>query len=152
MTLLSMRRWSAGLVLPLVLMAGPAWAAPLKSPQDVKVALRLMMQVTNDFARQINRKTYNRLPHENKEFHEATDALRSAVAGEPADFRAHVEGPLKTAVSHAQAIADESGTATEPKLREDHARMLRDVNAVFAQFPADLRPDPNVQPGGGPRR
>lgn len=146
-----LRRWSAALALPLALAVMPATAAPLKSPGDVKVALRLMMQVTNDFARQINRKTFNRLPHENKEFHEATDALRSAVAAEPAPFRAHVEHLLKTVIAQAQSIADESASAPEPKLRTDHATMLREVNDVFAQFPADLRPDPNVQPGGGPR-
>src|SRR3954469_10022911 len=59
-----------------------ARAADLKSPDNVKLALRLMMQVVNDFDRQITRKTYARLPHENMEFQEASAALRKAVADE----------------------------------------------------------------------
>jgi len=151
MTFSKARQWSVLMALPIALIATPALAAPLKSPGDVKVALRLMMQVTNDFARQINHKTFNRLSHENQEFHEATDALRSAIGNEPAPFRAQVEQALKAVISQAQSIADESGTASEAKLRADQAGMVHDVNAVFARFPSELRPDPNVQPGGGPR-
>jgi hypothetical protein len=124
-----------------------AQAAPLKAPDDVKTALRLMMQVTNDFDRQITRKTYPRLPHENQEFQEATDALTKALAGEPAAFKTKVGKEIATARGLAQKIADESGAGQETVLRADHGQMLKAVNAVFENFPADLRPDPNVQPG-----
>ncbi|HET9160912.1 MAG TPA: hypothetical protein VFN88_09885 [Caulobacteraceae bacterium] len=121
--------------------------AALKSPEDVKTALRLMMQVTNDFDRQISRKTYPRLPHENEEFKEATDALTKAIAGEPSAFKTKVGGEIAKARGLAQKIADESGGGVEATLRADHGEMLKAVNVVFAAFPAELRPDPNVQPG-----
>jgi hypothetical protein len=126
--------------------AGAARAA-LKSPDEVKTALRLMMQVTNDFDRQITRKTYPRLPHENEEFKEATEALTKAIVGEPAAFRSKVGGEVAKARGVAQKIADESGAGQEATLRADHGQMLKAVNAVFANFPPELRPDPNVQPG-----
>lgn len=124
-----------------------AQAAPLKSPDQVQMALRLMMQVTNDFDRQITRKTYARLPHENMEFQEASEALRSAIAAEPAPFKAQVEKSLTTAVKAAQKVSDESGAGQEATLRADQAQLLKAVNGVFDQFPKELRPDPNVQPG-----
>ena len=125
---------------------GTAHAA-LKSPDDVKTALRLIMQVTNDFDRQITRKTFPRLPHENEEFKEASEALTKAIAGEPAAFKTKVGGQIAKARELAQKIADESGAGQEATLRADHGQMLKAVNAVFENFPADLRPDPNVQPG-----
>ena len=132
--------------LALVLSAG-ATAAPLKSPADVKVALRLMMQVTNDFDRQISHKTYNRLPHENQEFGEATGALRQAIGGEPAPFKAQVTPLIDQAVKAAQKTADQSARRNDAELRADQHQLVVAVNRVFAHFPADLRPDPNVQPG-----
>lgn len=125
---------------------GSAQAA-LKSPGDVKTALRLMMQVANDFDRQIARKTYPRLPHENQEFQEATDALTKAIAGEPAAFKAKVGGEIGKARAAAQKISDESGAGQEATLRTDQGALLKAVNTVFENFPADLRPDPTVQPG-----
>jgi hypothetical protein len=130
-----------------VMAAAPA--AQLKAPDAVKTSLRLMMQVTNDFDRQITRKTYERLAHENEEFVEASGALRQAVAGEPADFRAKVNAALDKALAAAKSTAEMSGTKDDAKLRASHAEHLKAVNAVFAFFPADLRPDPNVQPGRG---
>ena len=127
-----------------------ARAADLKSPDQVKTALRLIMQVTNDFDRQITRKTYARLPHENMEFMEASGALRQAIADEPAPFKARVEPKIKRAVDQAQKVSDESAKGDDAQLRTGHGQLLKDVNAVFADFPKDLRPDPNVQPGGGP--
>ena len=130
------------------MLAAPALAAPLKSPADVQVALRLMMQVTNDFDRQITRKTFARLPHENEEFKEATGALRTAIAGEPAGFKAKVTPAIDRAAATAQGTADKSGGADEAVLRAGQRNLVTAVNRVFAFFPATLRPDPNVQPGG----
>ena len=127
-----------------------AWAADLKSPDQVKLALRLMMQVTNDFDRQITRKTYARLPHENMEFQEASAALRQAIADEPKAFQAKVGPAIDRALAAAQKVSDESGAGDDAQLREGHGQLLKAVNAVFAFFPAELRPDPNVQPGGRP--
>ena len=78
---------------------GVPLAAQLKSPDDVKTALRLLVQVSNDFKRQINAKNFARVPHENMEYMEAADALRAAVKDEPADFKAKVETRLKAALA-----------------------------------------------------
>ncbi len=131
-----------------LLLGGPAApAAALQSPDQVKLCLRLMMQVTNDFDRQITRKTYARIPHENMEFHDATAALLKAVANEPADFRTKVGSAVQAAIDSAQKEADDSAGGDDAMLRAQQGRLVQAVNAVFSYFPQDLRPDPNVQPG-----
>ena len=62
-------------------------AAQLKSPDDVKTGLKLLVQVSNDFKRQITAKNFARIPHEYMEYTEAADALRSAIKDEPAAFQ-----------------------------------------------------------------
>src|ERR1700751_1928926 len=83
---------SLGLVLTL---AAPMFAAQLKSPDDVKTALRLLVQVSNDFKRQINNKNFARVPHEFMKYTEAAAALRGAIKNKPADFKTKVETRLK---------------------------------------------------------
>jgi hypothetical protein len=123
--------------------------AQLKSPDMVKTALRLLVQVSNDFKRQITNKNFARVPHEYMEYTEAADALRSAIKDEPADFKAKVETRLKAAVTAYQKISDMSATATDPdKLMAEHAKAVTAMNAVFDLFPADFRPDPNLPPPG----
>lgn len=124
-----------------------AATAALQSPDKVKNCLWLMMQVTNDFDRQITRKNYARLPHENEEFKEATGALTQAIANEPANFKAKVTRAIQKALAAAQKIADLRRSSDDAKLRTGHGKLLKAVNAVFAFFPENLRPDPNVQPG-----
>jgi hypothetical protein len=149
---MSSRNWLSRLVLCFgVSLAAlcTAAAAEMKSPEAVKTSLRLIMQITNDFDRQITRKTYERLPHENEEFVEASGALRQAIANEPADFKTRVEAALRNALAAAKNTADLGAGKDDAKLRAAHAEHLKAVNAVFAFFPAGLRPDPNVQPGRG---
>src|SRR5437762_2838660 len=129
--------------------AAPVWAAQLKSPDTVKTALRLLVQVSNDFKRQITSKNFARVPHEYMEYTEAADALRTGIKDEPADFKNRVETRLKAAVAAYQKISDMSGSATDPdKLMADHAKAVTAMNAVFDLFPADFRPDPNLPPPG----
>jgi hypothetical protein len=124
-------------------------AAQLKTPDDVKTALRLMVQVSNDFKRQITNKNFNRVPHEYMEYTEAADAVRSAIKSEPPDFKARVETRLKAAVSVAQRVSDLSATATDAdKLMAEQNKAVTTMNTVFELFPADLRPDPNTPPPG----
>src|SRR6266550_6566955 len=73
--------------------------AQLKSPDDVKTGLRLLVQVSNDFKRQITSKNFARVPREYMEYTEAADALRTGIKDEPADFKAKVETRLKAAVA-----------------------------------------------------
>ena len=128
-------------------------SAQLKSPDDVKTALRLLVQVSNDFKRQITAKNFARVPHENMEYTEAAEALRTAVKDEPADFKAKVETRLKAAVAAEQKVSDMSANETDPdKLMAEHAKAVTAMNALFDLFPADLRPDPNAPPGRGQRR
>src|SRR5947207_14645166 len=96
-------------------LAGPIWAAQLKSPDDVKTALRLLVQVSNDFKRQITNKNFARVPHEYMEYTEAADALRTAIKNEPADFKNRVETRLKAAVAAYQKISDMNSRATGPE-------------------------------------
>src|SRR5437588_10533951 len=104
-------------------LAAPVWAAQLKSPDTVKTALRLLVQVSNDFKRQIGNKNFARVPHEFMEYTEAADALRGAIKNEPADFKAKVETRLKAAVAAYQKVSDMSGKSTDADaLMADHAK------------------------------
>jgi ABC-type glycerol-3-phosphate transport system substrate-binding protein len=135
----------------LAAIAGPAFAQQLKSTEDVRTALRLLVQVSNDFKRQITNKNFARVPHEYMEYTEAADALRSAIKDEPADFKAKVETRLKAAVAAYQKVSDMSANAKETdvdKLMAEHAKAVTAMNAVFDLFPAALRPDPNLPPPG----
>jgi hypothetical protein len=124
-------------------------AAQLKSPDDVKTALRLLVQVSNDFKRQINAKNFPRIPHEYMEYTEASDALRTAVKDEPTDFKAKVETRLKAAVAEYKKISDMSANSPDAdKLMAEHVKAVAAMNALFDLFPADLRPDPNAPPPG----
>jgi hypothetical protein len=136
----------------IALVAALPAAAQLKSPDDVKNALKLLVMVSNDFKRQINNKNFARVPHENMEYQEAAGGLRSAIKDEPADFKAKVETRLKAAVAAYQNVSDMSSTTPDAdKLMAEHAKAVTAMNAVFDLFPADLRPDPNTPPGrGGP--
>ena len=129
-----------------LLMASTA-AAQLKSPDDVKTGLRLLVQVSNDFKRQITAKNFTRVPHVNMEYTEAAEALRSAIKDEPADFKAKVETKLKAAVAAYQKVSDMSADAPDAdKLLAEHGKAVTAMNAVFDLFPAELRPDPNAVP------
>lgn len=136
----------------IALLAASPVAAQLKSPDDVKTALRLLVQVSNDFKRQITNKNFARVPHENMEYTEAADALRGAVKDEPAAFKDKVETRLKAAVAEYQKISDMSATTPDvDKLMAEHAKAVTAMNSLFDLFPADLRPDPNTPPGRGGR-
>jgi hypothetical protein len=111
MTLTRMVRAATASIGVLSILAVPL-SAQLKSPDDVKTALRLLVQVSNDFKRQITNSNFSRVPHEYMEYTEAADALRSAIKGEPADFKGRVETKLKAAVMAAQKVSDMSGTST----------------------------------------
>ena len=133
----------------ILMLAAPARAQQLKAPDDIKTTLRLLVQVSNDFKRQITNKNFARVPHEFMEYTEAADAVRSAMKDESADLKAKVETRLKAAVSAYQKVSDMSAKETDvDKLMAEHAKAVRAMNAVFDLFPAALRPDPNLPPPG----
>src|SRR2546428_8576903 len=78
-------------------LAGPIFAAQLKSPHDVKTALRLLVPVSNDFKRQITNKNFARVPHEYIEYTATAHSLRTAIQTEPAQFQNRVETKPKDA-------------------------------------------------------
>ena len=134
----------------IALLAASPLVAQLKSPNDVKTALRLLVQVSNDFKRQITAKNFARVPREYMEYTESADALRSAIKDEPAPFKDKVETKLKAAVAAYQRISDMSAnTPDADKLMAEHSKAVAAMNAVFDLFPSDLRPDPNAPPGRG---
>ena len=131
------------------LLVTPAFAQQLKAPDDVKKALKLLVQVSNDFKRQITNKNFTRVPHEFMEYTEAADALRMSTKDEPAAFKNRVDMRLKAAVTAYQKVSDMSGKETDPdKLLAEHAKAVTAMNALFDLFPADMRPDPNLPPPG----
>ena len=127
--------------------------AQLKAPDDVKTALRLLVQVSNDFKRQITNKNFTRVPHEFMEYTEAADALRMSTKDEPAAFKNRVDMRLKAAVTAYQKVSDMSGKETDPaKLLGEHAKAVTAMNALFDLCPAEMRPDPNLPPPETDRR
>src|SRR5436190_3241272 len=144
----------ASAVFVLALAAPIVAAAQLKSPDNVKTALLLLVQVSNDMKRQITNKNFARVPHEYMEYMDASDAVRDAIKDEPAAFKSKVETRLKAAVTAAQKVSDMSAkTPDADKLMAEHAKVVTAMNAVFDLFPANLRPDPNAPPPGrGGRR
>jgi hypothetical protein len=129
-------------------------AAQLKSPDDVKTGLRLLMQVSNDFKRQITAKNFARVPREFKEFTESAEAVRTSVKDEPAAFKDKVETRLKSTIAAYQKVSDmSSNTPDADKLMAEHTKAVAAMNALFDLFPLDLRPDPNAPAGirGAPK-
>jgi hypothetical protein len=130
-------------------------AAQLKSHDDVKKGLTLLVQISNDFKRQITAKNFARIPHEYQEYTEGAEALRATIKDEPADFKAKVETRLKASVAAFQKVSDMSASTPDAdKLTAEHAKAVTAMNALFELFPADLRPDPNAaprRPGGPPK-
>jgi hypothetical protein len=142
--------YTVAAVASVLTLAAPASAQQqLKSPDDVKTALKLLVQVSNDFKRQITNKNFTRVPHEFMEYTEAADALRMSTKDEPAAFKNRVDMRLKAAVTAYQKVSDMSGKETDPdKLLAEHAKAVTAMNALFDLFPADMRPDPNLPPPG----
>src|SRR5258705_9991065 len=85
---------SVGLVLAI---AAPASAQQLKSTEDVKTALRLLVQVSNDFKRQITNKNFARVPKEYTEYTEAAGVGRDFARDTPAGFQEEVAEPEEAA-------------------------------------------------------
>jgi hypothetical protein len=124
-------------------------AADLKSPDQVKNALRILAYVQDDMSRKLPTKSYSRLPHENQEFQEAAVAMREAVAGEPAQFKAQVEYALKNALAAANTVAEISKTNDDEKIKASVAAVADALTKLYALFPESLRPVAG-QLGSGP--
>src|SRR5262245_1458269 len=76
-------------------LTAPTLTAQLKSPDTVKKALRLLVQVSNDLKRQITNKDFARIPHEYMEYTEAADPLRTGIKDSRPDFKTKMETRLR---------------------------------------------------------
>ena len=128
-----------------------ALAADLKSPDQVRNALRILAYVQDDMSRKLPTKSYSRLPHENQEFQEAAVPMREAVAGEPAEFKARVEVALQSALAAANTVAEVSKTNDEAKIKASITAVADALTRLNALFPESLRPVAG-QLGSGPPR
>ena len=126
-------------------------AAPLKSPDKVKEALRVLAYVQADMASKLPNKAYNRLPHENEEFQEAAPSLLDAVAAEPAALQTQVKAKLAEAKKKANDVAEISKSGDEARITAAVAAVQKALDPLYGLFPADVRPVPG-QLGGRPGR
>lgn len=127
----------------LVLTAPHAQAQDLKNPEQIGYVLKLITHVSNDFLRQVERKTFDRIAHENEEMHEAGAALEKAVAGEDAALKQKVTLALKDVLAAGDAVAGKAPTNDEAALRTSHGELAKKVAALDGLFPAAMRPEAN---------
>lgn len=127
----------------LALSAPLVQAQELKNPERIGYVLKLLTHVSNDFLRQVERKTFDRIGHENEEFHEASEALEKAVANESPELKQKVTAALKDAVAAGDAVAAKASTNDEAVLRAAHGELAAKLAALDALFPAAMRPEAN---------
>jgi len=137
----------AGLLLAVSVAHG---AAP-KSPDAVKNALRILAYVQDDMVRKLPTRSYARLPHESQEFTEASEAMRDAVAGDPAAFKSQVESALGKALAASSTVAEVSKSNDEAKIKAAVVAVDAALQELNRLFPESLRPVPG-QLGQGPGR
>ena len=128
--------------------AASTFASDLKSPDSVKMGLHKLAAEYGDMGRKLAAERYDRLPHENQEFQEDSEALRAAIANEPADFRAKVESALERTLTASAHVADVSATHDKKQVEsalESVATLLRSLNALF---PESLRVEPGTVEAG----
>lgn len=124
--------------------ATEAFADDLKSPDAVKAGLYKLAAEYGDMERKLTSERYDRLPHENEEFQDESKLLRTAVAHEPADFKAKVESALQCALTAATHVADVSATHDKGQVTaalENLSTLLQSLNALF---PENLRTEPGT--------
>ena len=127
----------------LIMTAPLAQAQELKNAEQIGYTLKLITHVSNDFLRQVDRKTFDRIGHENEELHEATEALEKAVANEAPSLKQQVSVALKDVVAAGDAVAAKASTNDEAVLRTSHGELAKKVAALDALFLAAMRPEAN---------
>lgn len=142
----SIRAMLLGCAVPLVL-ALPVQAQSIKqSPQDVMHALATFPRVVLHTQILMDAKNYARLPHENKEFHEGAQALKSSISAEPAGFQGKVDPLIQQAVTDCQALSDVSASGDAAKMDAAHIKLAASVKSLLAAFPASVQPPPPKPP------
>jgi hypothetical protein len=128
--------------------AGFAQAAA-QDPASVSVALGVLNRVVGHTQRLIAAKNFTRLPHEDGEFKEGVEALESAIAREPADFKRKVEPLIKQAEDRSHALAVASDQGNPATLNAAHDALADSVRTLIAAFPEGERPPVPAPPAAG---
>jgi hypothetical protein len=123
-----------------------AAAAAMQSPQQVMNALATFPRVVLHTQILIDAKNYTRLPHENGEIKEGSEALTKSIAGEPGAFKAKVEPLLQKVDADSQSVADAANAHDDGKLATTHAALAVSVKALLASFPDSVQPPPPKPP------
>jgi hypothetical protein len=144
---ISVTRIALALVGGLALAAaqGAAGAEP-QSPDQVHTALRILASVYADMESKLPSQQYDRIPHENMEFHEASGAMRDAMTNEPTDYKAKVLAALDAAVNASQNVADTSKTHDAAKVRTALDALVASMRSLNGLFPEALRAEPGSVP------
>jgi azurin len=124
---------------------GAAGAEP-QSPEQVHTALRILASVYADMESKLPSQQFDRIPHENMEFHEASGAMRDAMEKEPADYKAKVLAALDKAVNDSQNVADTSKTHDAAKVRAALDVLIVSMRSLNGLFPETLRAEPGSVP------
>jgi hypothetical protein len=131
--------------LALVVARGTSAAEP-QSPEQVHTALRILASVYADMESKLPDQQFDRLPHENMEFHEGSGAMRDALAMEPADYKTKVLSALDAAVNASQNVADVSKTHDTAKVRAALDALAASMRSLNGLFPETLRAEPGSVP------
>ena len=126
--------------------AQSAGGAEPQAPDQVHTALRILASVYADMESKLPSHQFDRLPHENMEFHEASGAMRDAMTNEPADYKAKVLAALETAVTASQNVADTSKTHDATKVQESLDALATSMRTLNSLFPKALRAEPGSVP------
>jgi hypothetical protein len=124
--------------------ASPAFAQA--APQDtasVRTALGVLNRVVGHTQRLITAQNFAHLPHEDGEFEEGVEALKSAIAHEPASFKQKVEPLIKQAADRSHALAGASAQHHPDTINSAHEALADSVRTLIAAFPESEHPAPS---------
>jgi cytochrome c556 len=140
------KRIALALVSSLALAGQGAAGAEPRSPEQVHMALKILASVYADMESKLPGQQFDRLPHENMEFHEGSGAMRDAIDNEPADYKAKVLSALDRAVNASQNVADTSKTHDVAKVRAALDALAASMRSLNGLFPEALRAEPGSVP------
>ena len=128
-----------------------ALSAEPKSPDMVKMGLRILAGVYGDMDRKLAADQFDRLPHENQEFQEGSGALRDAIAHEPRDFKSRVTSALDKTLADANQVAQASKSHDRMQVQMALHALAESLTSLNALFPEALRAEPGTVAPGRPQ-
>ena len=128
--------------------AAGTFASDLKSPDGVKTGLHELAKEYSDMGRKVASERYDRLPKDNREFHEESATLRDAIANEPADFKSRVAAALESALTASGHLADVSATHDKKQVESALESLATSLTSLNALFPESVRSEPGTVASG----